>query len=98
MLIYFKLIVLLFISFRFIFFLNKIDDNRLDEYLKIDLGDGNQNDLDINLTTSTMNLSRLSSNVTTIEDKDSELRILKSENKKLLDTVTEYKLLLTMYR
>ncbi len=43
-------------------------------------------------------LSRLLSNSITTEDKDTELRILKNENKKLSDIVKEYKILLTMFR
>ena len=42
--------------------------------------------------------SRLSSSSTTMEDKDTELRTLRNENKKLSDIVKEYKILLTMYR
>jgi hypothetical protein len=52
--------------------------------------------LDDNLTST--GLSRLPSNSITTEDKDTELRTLKNENKKLSDMVKEYKILLTMYR
>ncbi len=52
----------------------------------------NEGDLDDNST------SRLLSNSITTEDKDAEIRTLKTENKKLSDMVKEYKILLTMYR
>ncbi len=58
----------------------------------LDFGDMNEGDLDDNST------SRLLSNSITTEDKDAEIRTLKTENKKLSDMVKEYKILLTMYR
>ncbi|CAF0937076.1 unnamed protein product [Rotaria sordida] len=72
------------------------DDSRLVENSLLDFGDVTEGDLDDNSTSNA--LSRLSSNPMTTEDKDTELRTLKSENKKLSDMVKEYKILLTMYR
>lgn len=62
----------------------------------LDFGDVAEGNLDDSLTTT--GLSRLSSTSTTAEDKDTELRTLRAENKKLSDMVKEYKILLTMYR
>ncbi|CAF4684675.1 unnamed protein product [Rotaria sp. Silwood1] len=72
------------------------DDSRLGENSLLDFGDVTEGDLDDSSTSNT--LSRLSSNAMTTEDKDTEIRTLKSENKKLSDVVKEYKILLTMYR
>lgn len=50
------------------------------------------------LDDSSGNLARLSSNPVTTEDKDAELRNLRTDCKKLTDMVKEYKILLNMYR
>ncbi|CAF4301606.1 unnamed protein product, partial [Rotaria magnacalcarata] len=72
------------------------DDSRLGESLLLDFGDITEGDLDDSSASNA--LLRLSSNAMTIEDKDAELRTIRSENKKLSDMVKEYKILLTMYR
>ncbi|CAF3476651.1 unnamed protein product [Rotaria socialis] len=72
------------------------DDSRLGESLLLDFGDVTEGDLDDSSASNA--LLRLSSNAMTIEDKDAELRTIRSENKKLSDMVKEYKILLTMYR
>lgn len=43
-------------------------------------------------------ISRLSSSSNTVQDKDTELRKLREENKSLTDEVKECKILLTTYR
>lgn len=58
----------------------------------MELGDFPDTDLDESA------VSRLSSSSTATEDKDTELRTLRNENKRLSDIVKEYKILLTMYR
>lgn len=55
-------------------------------------------DTELDDSSTTGAASRLSSNPTTNEDKDAEIRTLRNENKKLSDVVKEYKILLTMYR
>lgn len=55
-------------------------------------------DTDLDENSTTTGASRLSSNLTTNEDKDAEIRTLRNDNKKLSDVVKEYKILLTTYR
>jgi hypothetical protein len=62
----------------------------------LEFTDLNEGDLDDNSASTAV--SRLSSGSTMNEDKDTELRMIKNENKKLSDMVKEYKILLTMYR
>jgi len=72
------------------------DESRLTENSLLEMTDFPDTDLDENSTTT--GASRFSSNPTTNEDKDAEIRTLRNDNKKLSDVVKEYKILLTMYR
>jgi len=64
------------------------DESRLMENSLLDFGDINEENFE----------EKPTSNLITSEDKDAEIRRLKSDNKKLFDSVKEYKILLTTYR
>lgn len=64
------------------------DESRLTDNLLLDFGDINEENFE----------EKPMANLITTEDKDAEIRRLKNDNKKLLDSVKEYKILLTTYR
>lgn len=64
------------------------DESRLMENSLFDFSDINEENFE----------EKPTSNLITSEDKDAEIRRLKSDNKKLFDSVKEYKILLTTYR
>ncbi|CAF0739459.1 unnamed protein product [Didymodactylos carnosus] len=65
------------------------DDNRLSDVSILDIGDISEDEIE----ESQSSISRLTS-----DEKETEIRSLKNDNKKLTDLVKEYKILLTMYR
>lgn len=64
------------------------DESRLMDNSLFDFSDINEENFE----------EKPTSNLITSEDKDAEIRRLKSDNKKLFDSVKEYKILLTTYR